>query len=180
MKFWFALLLIATGLFASAAAAQAQAPLETVAHVNLQRYSGAWYEIARMPNHWESQCAKNVVVHYALKPDGGMSVSNDCIKKNGSPTTSSGNAKVVDKNSDAKLKVVFFWPFSADYWIIDLDSKYQWAVVGQPDRKYLWVISRTASLPHATMDQIRHKIAACGYNVNQLVTTPQEGTKQGM
>ena len=179
MKGWSSLLLFPVSMLPVAATAQKQ-PLKTVSQVNLQRYSGAWYEIARMPNHWESQCMNDVVVHYELKPDGEISVSNDCIKKNVLVTKSNGNAKVVDKNTDAKLKVVFFWPFSADYWIIGLDPEYQWAIVGQPDRKYLWVISRTPTLTSATMDKIRNKIVASGYNVNQLLTTPQDGTNQRM
>lgn len=83
MKRWASLLIVPVSSLAIAAAAQNK-PLKTVPQVNLQRYTGAWYEIARMPNHWESQCMKDVVVHYELKPDGEMSVSNDCIKKNGS------------------------------------------------------------------------------------------------
>jgi apolipoprotein D and lipocalin family protein len=164
-------LMVLTG---SAAVASAQAPLRTVQEVDLKRYSGEWYEVARMPNRWEDECVSDVTVDYALKPDGGMNFRNVCLEKNGATNTSHSRAKVVDKTTNAKMKVTFFWPLSADYWIIALDGNYKWAVVGQPDREYLWVLSRTPSLPTPVMAHIRKTIDASGYESSRLILTKQD------
>ena len=117
--------------------------LEVVDSVDLSRYVGRWYEIARLPNRFEKKCADSVTADYALRPDGKIEVVNRCRKTNGEYTTAKGKAKIVDKKTNAKLKVTFFWPFYGDYWI--------WTLT-QTTKTRLSVI-RVANLwfwPHAT------------------------------
>ena len=90
--------------------------LQTVSHVDLSRYIGRWYEIAKYPNRFERKCDRNVTASYAIRPDGKISVVNACTTREGKPTVSTGWAKVVDQKTGAKLKVTFFWPFFGDYW----------------------------------------------------------------
>ena len=120
------------------------APLRTVAGVDLDRYLGTWYEIASYPAWFQKGCTGSTAT-YSLQTDGRIRVVNQCFRKSldGPRKTSTGKAVVVDGSSNAKLKVWFFWPFKGDYWIIDLDPDYRWAVVGVPSRKYLWILSRT-------------------------------------
>src|SRR6187431_1292753 len=104
--------------------------LEVVPAVDLSRYAGRWYEIARLPNRFEKKCADSVTATYTLRSDGKVDVVNRCRKANGKYTTAKAKAKVVDTKTNAKLKVTFFWPFSGDYWILDLGPNYEYAVVG--------------------------------------------------
>src|SRR5579885_1618390 len=126
----------------------ADAPLETVAHVDLDRYVGKWYELARYPNRFERECDRNVTAEYA-KQSNGIEVVNSCLKVDGKTKRSEGHAKVQDAATNAKLAVTFFWPFYGKYWVIDLGQDYEYAVVGEPSRKYLWILSRTNSIPDA-------------------------------
>jgi apolipoprotein D and lipocalin family protein len=149
-------------------------PLKTVEKVDLARYVGQWYEIARYPNRFERDCASDVIATYATRPDGKIQVVNTCRKGDGALKTARGNARIVDTRSNAKLKVTFFWPFYGDYWVIALDSDYRYAVVGEPGRKYLWILSRTAELDDATYREILNQIAATGYDPERLVKTSQK------
>jgi apolipoprotein D and lipocalin family protein len=169
-------MLLPGGLGASSDSPE-KTPLQTVASVDLNRYIGDWYEIARTPNRYENECAGDVKVHYALMPDGRMSLKNECRLPGGKTDTSRGRANIVDTVSHAKLRVTFFWPFFADYWIIDLDKDYRYAVVGEPDRKYLWIISRSAQLDAPTYDEILHHIADHGYDVSKIAKTAQSDTQ---
>jgi apolipoprotein D and lipocalin family protein len=117
-------------------------PLETVPFVDLTRYSGKWHEIARFPNRFQRNCIGETTAIYTLQDDGTIAVLNQCRKRNGSFTSARGRARVAGgKGPNSKLKVTFFWPFRGDYWIIDLDPDYQWAVVGEPRRRYLWILA---------------------------------------
>lgn len=142
--------------------------LETVQKVDLNRYLGRWYEIAKYPNRFERKCERNVTANYALRPDGKISVVNACTTKEGKVTQSSGWAKVVDQNTSAKLKVTFFWPFFGNYWIIDLGANYEYAVVGEPSRKYLWILSRTPQMDDALYASITSRLADKGYDASKL------------
>lgn len=153
----------------------------TVSSVDLKRYAGKWYEIARFPNRFQKQCVGNTTAEYSLKSDGNVEVINRCLKKNGQYDDAKGKAKIVDKQSNAKLEVRFapavlsFIPnVWGDYWIIDLDPNYQYAVVGDPNRKYLWILSRTAEMTDATYQGILRKLEKMGYDPNKLVKTPQK------
>jgi apolipoprotein D and lipocalin family protein len=112
---------------------------------------------------------------YSLREDGLIEVINSCRKKtlDGKLKQAKGKAKVVDPATNAKLKVSFFGPFWGDYWIIDLDPDYQWAVVGGPKRKYLWILSRTPQMDPALYDEIVSRLPAKGYDPNGLNTTTQ-------
>src|SRR5580704_12087848 len=178
-RFLFALALVAAsstlfpgGLGASSDSSE-KSPLQTVSSVDLNRYIGDWYEIARTPNRYENECAGDVKVHYALMPDGRMSLKNECRLPSGKTDTSHGHASIIDAVSHAKLRVTFFWPFSGDYWIIDLDKDYRYAVVGEPERKNLWVLSRTPSLDQHTYDEILKRIQAQGYEISRVQKTTQ-------
>jgi apolipoprotein D and lipocalin family protein len=159
-------------LFGISAIAMSQTPLKTVDHVDLPRYAGKWYEIARLPNRFEKKCARDVTAEYELQ-NGTVSVRNTCMQRDGSSTTAKGKAKVVDASTNARLKVTFFWPFYGDYWIIGLDPDYRWAIVGEPSRKYLWILSRTPSLPKATLDMVLKKVEESGYHPADLMYPPQ-------
>lgn len=118
-------------------------PLHPVKSVDLKRYSGKWYEIARYPNWFQKDCVGDVTATYTPLPDGAVKVVNTCRKADGTVKSITGRAVPVAGTENARLKVSFFGPFQGDYWIIELDGKnYQWAVVGHPSRKYLWILSR--------------------------------------
>lgn len=145
--------------------------LEVVPHVDLNKYLGKWYEIAHLPFRFEDGCS-NITATYALNKDGSISVLNECIK-NGKVKQAKGKAKIVDKNSGAKLKVTFFWPFYGDYWIIKLDDNYSYAVVGTPSRKYLWILSRTTQIDDKLNSQLTEFVKSKGFNVEKLIKTSQ-------
>jgi len=133
--------------------------LITVNQIDLKKYAGLWYEIAKIPNSFQDHCAYGTTAEYKLLEDGKIEVINKCYEKDGESDIADGVAKVVDKKTNAKLEVSFFSilgirPFWGDYWIIGLDDNYQWAVVGTPSRKYGWILSRTPTLPEVTMQQI--------------------------
>ena len=147
--------------------------LTTVPRVELTRYVGRWFEIAKYPNRFERDCDRDVKALYTRLEDGSIEVENSCIQANGKPKVSKGKAKVADERTNAKLKVKFFWPFYGDYWVIDLDPQYRWAVVGEPHRKYLWILSRHPHMDAAEYASITSRLAAKGYDATKLVTVNQ-------
>jgi apolipoprotein D and lipocalin family protein len=147
--------------------------LEVVPRVELERYLGKWYEIAHLPARFQEGCTDTTAT-YALSGDGSISVLNECIR-NGRTKQAKGKAKVVDKNSGAKLKVTFFWPFYGDYWIIDLGKDYDYAVVGTPNRKYLWILSRTPRMDDKLYSQLVESVKSKGFDVDNLIKTSHEG-----
>jgi apolipoprotein D and lipocalin family protein len=160
--------LVLMGAFSVVKAASSQVPLQSVPKVDLNRYTGRWYEIARYPNSFERKCDRNVTAAYTLRSDGKIGVVNTCTTSEGKFTQSKGWAKVVDQNTGSKLKVTFFWPFFGDYWIIDLSPNYEYAVVGEPSRKYLWILSRTAKMDDKLYAEITGRLAAKGYDAAKL------------
>ena len=170
-----ALLVLATALHmsivptsVSATDAADDRPVATVQEVNLERYVGVWYEIARIPNRFQKKCVRGTTAEYTLREDGRITVVNQCFKKDGNLDDAKGVAKVVDTTSNAKLKVSFVsflgWrPFWGDYWVIGLDEGYEWAVIGTPDRKYGWILARTPALDEKTMEEIFLIIEQNGY-----------------
>lgn len=153
--------------------------LEVVQSVDLTRYAGRWYEIARLPNSFQKKCADAVTADYSLRKDGKIEVINRCRKASGKYATAKGKAKIVDKNTNAKLKVTFFWPFYGDYWILDLGPNYEYAVVGEPDRKYLWILSRSPQMDEALYQQLLQKMAAQGFNTEKILKTSQPIAETG-
>lgn len=149
------------------------APLQTVPHVDLSRYVGRWYEIARYPMRFEKDCASDVTATYTPLADGKIEVLNACRKADRQVKKSKGTARVVDRTTNAKLKVTFFWPFSGNYWIIDLAPDYTYAVVGEPDRKYLWILSRSPQLTESVYGHIVTRVREVGYDPSLLMKTTQ-------
>lgn len=149
-------------------------PLETVRFVDIERYMGTWYEIAKYPNRFEQGCYA-VTAEYTLRDDGTVRVVNTCRAADGVTVRSTieGFATVADKATNAKLSVFFYVPFGAPYWIIDLDDDYQYAVVGEPSRRFLWILSRTPTLDDATFDAILQRLPEKGYDPSRLELTPQ-------
>lgn len=156
------------GVFCVVRATSGEVPLESVPKVDLSRYAGRWYEIARYPNRFERKCDSNVTATYTLRSDGKISVVNTCMTREGKLTQSSGWVKVVDQKTGSKLKVTFFWPFFGDYWIIDLSPNYEYAVIGEPSRKYLWILSRTTKMDDTLYAEIAGRLAAKGYDATKL------------
>lgn len=149
--------------------------LETVAKVDVQRYMGRWYEIASFPQSFQKGCSCTVA-EYKLLENGKVSVTNSC-NIDGKMKVANGKAWVTDKSTNAKLKVSFFWPFSGKYWIIDLADDYSYAVVGHPNRKYLWILSRTPQMDKQQYEGILERIRAKGFDTTQLQVTVQSGCK---
>ncbi|MCF7803162.1 MAG: lipocalin family protein [Candidatus Marinimicrobia bacterium] len=153
--------------------------LETVNSVNLDKYVGTWYEIAKIPNRFQKKCARNTTATYTLKENGKIRVVNECNTAEGDRTKATGVARIVDEQTNAKLEVSFvsilglnlFW---GDYWIIGLDEEYDWAVVGTPSRKYGWILSRTPSLADSEMDKIHTILREQGYNPDDFEMTEQD------
>ena len=146
-----------------------QNPPTTVHYVDLNKYAGLWYEIAKIPNSFQDHCVKGTTAKYTLTKDGEIEVFNPCIEEDGEIDNADGVARIVDKKTNAKLEVSFVsflgWrPFWGDYWIIGLDQNYQWAIVGTPNRKYGWVLSRTPQLSKEIMDEIFQTLKVQGYN----------------
>jgi len=157
---------------------ETETELTTVDSVDLERYLGVWYEVAQIPNRFQKQCVKNTTAEYSLKEKGKIRVVNRCTNKDGEIETVEGTAKVVDKATNARLKVSFvsilginlFW---GDYWIIGLDAEYKWAIVGTPSRKYGWILSRTSELTDVQWEQINGILTEKGYDTERFVRTEQ-------
>jgi len=167
----FALTLSATVLPVDKSRAEGsdEQPVKTVNHIDLDRYIGLWYEIAKIPNRFQKQCARGTTAEYTLRDDGRITVVNRCTREDGSMDEAKGVAKIEDTTTNARLKVSFVsvlgWrPFWGDYWVIGLDEDYQWAIVGTPDRKYGWVLARTPKLDDDVMQEIFEIIERNGYD----------------
>ncbi len=165
--------IIASAIMGVMAPDSHKSELEVVSSVDLSRYVGRWYEIARLPNRFEKKCADSVTATYALRPDGKIEVVNRCRKSSGEYTTAKGKAKIVDQKTNAKLKVTFFWPFYGDYWILDLGPNNEYAVVGDPSRDYLWILSRTPNIEESLYQQLLAKMAARGFKTERMIRTSQ-------
>ena len=165
-------------LLLGACAAPAQAPPRTVSSVDLPRYMGRWYEIARFPNSFEDGRGRRcvgVTAEYALRADGKVAVTNRCLDANDAnrERVAEGTAYAVEDSGNARLRVSFFWPFYGDYWVVGLDPEYRWAVVGAPGRDYLWILSRT---PWMTAEDHARAVAIAtgqGFEAGRLQPTPQ-------
>lgn len=148
------------------------APVQSVPSLELARYTGKWFEMASFPMFFQRNCLGDTTAEYAALPDGAISVYNRCRTESGF-TAATGKATVVEGSGNARLKVSFFWPFKADYWVIGLDPEYRWAVVGNPNRQYLWVLSRTPQLAPELMKAALASASAQGFDLSQLKTTVQ-------
>ena len=176
----FTVILILVGT-ATLADAENPKALTVVPSVDLARYTGKWYEIARLPNRFQKNCAGEVMAEYAPLAGNQLQVVNACRKKNGQTMRAEGQARLADKSGpNSKLEVRFAPAWLSwlpavwgDYWIIDLATDYSYSVVGTPDRKYLWILARTPNLDEAIYQRIIQQTAAQGFAVAQLVKTRQ-------
>jgi apolipoprotein D and lipocalin family protein len=148
---------------------------QPVSSLDLQRYAGKWHEIARLPMYFQRNCVDNVTATYTALEDGSIEVRNACRKADGSTMESVGEAiKVAGHPGQLKVRFAPKWvswlPFVwADYWVIDLDPEYRWAVVGGPSTEYLWVLSRTPTMEKALFEQIKEGAKRRGYPVENLI-----------
>ena len=151
--------------------------LSTVASVDLSRYAGTWYEIARLPMWFQRHCVDSKAI-YSSRPDGLVGVHNECVTKSGGVEQADGVATVVDPKTNARLTVAFDNWFArlfgssreGNYWILDLDPEYRIAMVGTPDRRYLWILSRTPQLEDSTYQRLVERARQLGYPVSDLIT----------
>lgn len=155
------------------------AEVKSVDNIDLQRYTGTWYEQANFPMYFQRNCARNTTANYRLLAEGQIEVINRCEKTDGDTIQAEGIAKP-SGNGPAELKVRFaptflsFLPFVwADYWVIALDPDYRWAVVGTPNREYLWILSRDKKIPDALFESLREKARLQGFDISKLRTTDQ-------
>lgn len=175
------LVMTAAMVFGLSAAGDDPLPLDVVPALDLTRYAGTWYEIARFPNRFQRQCAGSVTATYTLLDDGTVRVVNRCRTAEGEWIEAEGEARrATAEGSTAILKVRFapaflsFLPFVwGDYWVIDLGEDYSYAVVGEPAREYLWILSRTPALPDETYAGILRRAQAKGFDVTKLIRTDQ-------
>ncbi len=162
------LLLLACGKLAQAA------PLETVKNLDLERYLGVWYEVARFPNRFEKDCV-GVRAIYTRQSEDRIGVTNECRKYTvtGDLRKIEGRARVPDKNQPSKLEVSFFWFFWSDYWVIMLGDNYEYAVVSEPDREYLWILSRTPQMPEPLYQELIEKLKAKEFDTSKIIRVAQ-------
>jgi apolipoprotein D and lipocalin family protein len=162
-----------------AVAKDALPPVSTVNSVDLQQYLGKWYEIAAIPQSFQAQCVGNTTAEYALAENDLISVVNTCDTASGQPSVATGRAKVVDKTTNAKLKVTFVnllgWQFlfGGDYWILGLGENYSYAVVGAPGRDYAWILSRTPELSEEQLVEASQVLVTQGFDTCKLISSVQ-------
>lgn len=161
--------MVALSTIQSAAQISDKNPPLTVDYVDLQLYSGLWYEIAKIPNSFQDHCVYGTIAKYYIDEDGDIIVINSCYEEDDNLDVADGVAQVVDEITNSKLEVSFvsffgIRPFWGDYWIIELDENYNYAIIGHPERKYGWVLSRISSLDGETLNLIIEKLEYQGYN----------------
>ena len=169
---------VAVAATPSLASGAKQAPPETVAFVDLDRYAGSWYEIASIPNRFQKHCRGNTVASYRPIEQQRIEVINRCLDKDGTLDTAQGVARIVDTTSNAKLKVsfvsLFGWQlFWGDYWILELAPDYSYVIVGTPNFRYGWILSRTPVLSSEIRSRLDERLRDVGYDPASFVDTPQ-------
>lgn len=154
--------------------------VQTVSALDVKRYAGKWYEIARYLNKFQKKCVGNTTATYATKADGTIAVVNQCLLKDGAVGKAEGEAKIADTVSNAKFEISFAPRFKSflssgwdDYWVVDLDENYQYAAVSDPKRENLWILSRTPEMRDAVYQNILRRLENVGFNPGRLTKTPQ-------
>ncbi len=148
------------------------APLRTAPYVDLDRYLGRWYEIARLPTRFENELT-HVTADYHRSADGSVQVVNRG-RRHGALKTATGRATVADPATNARLEVRFFWSFTGDYWILELDPDYEWALVGEPSRSYLWILSRQPRLNPTVVRNLLARARLEGFPTEKIIFTQQD------
>jgi len=156
------------------------AAVKTIAALDVPRYLGTWYEIAKFPNWFQKKCVGNTRAVYSLRPDGMLKVMNSCKTADGNTSEAEGTARQIGPKDSPKLEVRFapawlsFLPMVwGDYWVIDLDSQYQVAAVSDPRREYLWILSRAPQLDKKAYDELLQRLQAQQFDVRKLELTSQ-------
>lgn len=173
--------ILASLIFSISCIAASGRPVQTVPAVDLSRYLGEWYEIATIPQSFQKACVKNVMAQYSLTDNGLIKVVNSCETKSGKVKTAHARAKVIDKQTNAKLKVtfvkIFDWVFSlgGNYWILDLADDYSYVVVGDPTTEYGWILSRSQTLSPEYIERAKVVLEDNGYDLCKFKTTIQDG-----
>lgn len=164
------LLVFALLLFGSCKAQNNMIDKTVVKQLDLKKYMGTWYELARYDHRFE-RGMEGVTATYSFREDGKIKVANRGYKGslNGPVSEAIGKAKVPDKNEPGKLKVSFFWIFYGDYFVLDLDENYQWALIGSSSDKYLWILSRTPHVSDELYNEFLEKLSKRGYDVEKLI-----------
>jgi apolipoprotein D and lipocalin family protein len=172
---WLLIILLITTFIIMATTRTKHPELKTVPQVDLNRYAGKWFEIASFPQRFQKGC-HCTTAEYSLSEKGYVIVENRCNKDsiNGKESYIKGKAFVEEGTGNAKLKVQFFWPFRGKYWIIDLADDYSYAVVGHPNREYLWILCRTPQMHNDTYAQILGRLEANGFDTRKLHKTIQQ------
>jgi apolipoprotein D and lipocalin family protein len=147
-------------------------PLPTVDAVDLERYAGKWYEIGSIPTRFQKGC-RCTTAEYSLTDKNYVKVTNRC-RREGEWDTAEGKAFVQKGSNNAKLKVQFFWPFKGKYWILALADDYSYAMVGHPNRDYLWILSREPQLPDAALRELLARAESLGFDTSRITYTEQE------
>jgi len=170
------LLLLGSGLACTGGPSEnpTLSPVTAVPEIDLTQYVGTWYEIASRANRFQANCTGTTAT-YTLRSDGEITVQNKCFEGglDGPVKGAEGRARVVDPSAPSQLEVTFFWPFWGDYWVIDLDPEYRFAVIGQPSREYLWILSRTPHMDEATYQGILSRLEQSQYPLDGLNKTVQ-------
>lgn len=156
-------------------------PLATIPSLDVPRYLGTWYEIAKYPNRFQRECKSATSAQYSKAGDGTLTVVNRCRRDDGSISEAVGTARQLGPDTSPKLKVRFapqwlsFLPFVwGDYWVIDLDDGYQLAAVSEPKREYLWILSRQPRVDAGAYQSLLARLSARGFDTGKLETTPQD------
>lgn len=150
---------------------QGDDPLPT-ATIDRQLYLGLWHEQARLPNAFERGCIR-ATAEYGIRDDGLLSVRNTCFESDGGQRAANGRARIVGLNGEGKLKVSFFGPFWADYWVLERADDYSWSIVGEPSGRYLWVLTRASTVTAAERAAFEQRISRLGYRPDDLIWAEQ-------
>lgn len=149
---------------------QSSEPLP-VASIDQERYLGLWHEQARLPNSFEEGCQR-ATAEYATREDGLISVVNTCIDERGETRVARGRARPVGEAGEGKLEVSFFGPFWADYWVLDRAQDYSWSIVGEPEGRYLWILTRERTITPERRAAFERRITELGYRPAEMVWAP--------
>lgn len=170
MRFFLLILTALTIAAFTACDRPSQPPLSTVNTVDLSRYSGAWNELARYENNREAGCVGATAVY--MFNTNGFSVKNSCYDGSGRLKSQvQGTMTAVEESNNSKFKISFSWPFEGDYWVLMLADDYRYSVVSTPDRKHLWILSRSTVLSPADRETIISTLTTLGFDPKKLYWT---------